>query len=358
MSKEDKLSSFREKIDKLDLDILKALNNRAKIAKEVGFIKGESPKYRPEREAVIFRRLSEINQGPLKQEAINRVFVEVISACRAMEDEPVIACLGPKGTFSEQAVLKSFGNSCKVLFENNIDTVFKSVEGRSASYGVVPLENSTEGAIARTLDLFVSSSLNICGEILLPIHHNLLTGAENKANITKVYSHAQSFGQCMNWLLENIPKAERIVVSSNSEAARLASLNPGDTAAIGGVDAGEYYNLVSLVKNIEDEPDNMTRFAVLGVDEIGVSDTDKTSFVMSTVSRPGALFSLLQPLADNGVNICRLESRPSKSGTWEYVFFIDVHGHKVDPHVALSLNQIREKAGFLKVLGSYPAAVS
>ncbi len=356
MSKEDKLSSFREKIDRLDRDILLALNERAQVAKEVGVIKGTSPKYRPEREAQIFRRLSQINLGPLEEEAVKKIFVEIISACRAMEDAPVVACLGPKGTFSEQAVIKSFGHSCQIVFGNTIDAVFKSVESRSASYGIVPVENSTEGAVARTLDLFVSSNLSICGEILLPIHHNLLTGVQTIGDIARVFSHAQSFGQCMGWLLENIPNAERVVVSSNAEAARLASINPDDSAAIGGVDAGETYNLVSLVRNIEDEADNMTRFVILGVDEVGVSKSDKTSFVMSTPSRPGALFGLLQPLADNGVNICRLESRPSKNGTWEYVFFIDIHGHKEDSHVELSLRQIKEKAGFLKVLGSYPMA--
>ena len=356
MANQDKLDLFREKIDEIDSDVLDLLSKRAKIAQDVGLLKGSAPKYRPEREAKLLARLRADNTGPLQNIALNRIFTEIISACRALEESPVVACLGPKGTFSEQAVLKCFGHSVEVSFVASIDAVFREVQAKNAAYGVVPLENSTEGAVARTLDLFVASELKICGEIILPIHHNFLTTAKDISIIREVYSHSQSFGQCSQWLLENIPHAERVVVSSNAEAAKLASLKPEFAAAVGGLDAGKQYGLPPLVTNIEDDPNNITRFVVIGNDNIGPSNGDKTSFVMSTPSQPGALSDLLQPLKQNNVNMSRLESRPSRSGVWEYVFFVDVLGHQADNNVASALEQIRDRAGFLKILGSYPIA--
>ena len=284
---------------------------------------------------------------------MTRIFVEIISACRSLEDTPKVVCLGPEGTFSEEAVFIKFGKSCETSLVTTIDEVFRAVEAKAAYYGVVPLENSTEGAVSRTLDLFVSTPLKMCGEVFLPVHHNLLSKTSKLSDLERVYSHSQSFGQCANWLMENLPTVDRVVVKSNAEAAKLACRELR-SAAIAGLAAGKKYDLPLLEANIQDSPNNVTRFAILGHDYIGVSNNDKTSFVMSTKSKPGALTQLLQPLAENGVNMSRLESRPSRSGNWEYVFFVDVQGHLEDRDVALSLSQIRAKAGFLKILGSYP----
>ncbi len=351
------LNSLRLKIDKIDLEILSLINQRAQVAREVGVLKGTAPKFRPEREAELLQNLQKCNDGPVMSDGVRSIFVEIISACRALEEPPIVSCLGPAGTFSEQAVLKNFGKSCKIDLTGTIDEVFKKVESRNTKYGVVPIENSSEGAVARTLDLLVSTNLKICGEILLPIHHNLLTRSEDLKSVDKIYSHAQSFGQCQRWLIRNMPNAEQITVSSNAEGARLVASGPENIAAIAAIQAAERYKVPVRCRGVEDEAENITRFVILGMESIGPATTNKTSIIMSTPSRPGALFELLEPLSMNQVNMIRLESRPSKNAIWDYIFFVDILGHQQDPNIMSSLEEIRDKAAFLKILGSYPTVI-
>jgi chorismate mutase / prephenate dehydratase len=239
----------------------------------------------------------------------------------------------------------------------SIDEVFRTVEAGTAGYGVVPVENSTEGAVGRTLDLLLSTPLRICGEVLLPVHHNLLSTADSLSAIKRIYSHTQSLAQCNGWITERLPQAERVPVGSNAEAARRAATDP-ESAAIAGRSAAEHYKVGILAANIEDVPNNTTRFAVIASQAIAPSGKDKTSFVMSTANRPGAIHELLSPLARHKVSMTRLESRPSRTGLWEYVFFVDVEGHEQEPHVSAALSEVRDKAAFLKILGSYPVGTT
>lgn len=353
----DELAKLRERIDTLDLQILRLVNERAGLARDIGRIKGEAVVYRPEREAQVLRRISKHNPGPLPGSSVTRLFTEIISACRALEDSLSVACLGPKGTFSEEAAIKHFGRQAPVVLCASIDDVFRAVEGGTVGYGVVPVENSTEGAVGRTLDLLLSTPLRMCGEVLLPVHQNLLSKATSAGQIKRIFSHAQSLAQCNRWLNQNCPKAERVPVASNAEAARLASEDPV-TGAIAGRTAAEHYGLSLLFENIEDEPNNTTRFAVIAGQEVPPSGKDKTSFVMSALNRPGAIHELLTPLAQHQVSMTRLESRPSRTGLWEYVFFVDIEGHQSLDNIARALDAIRERAAFLKILGSYPVAAT
>lgn len=352
----DNLKQLRERIDGLDLEILKLVSERASAAHAIGKLKGDGTVYRPEREAQVLRRLVERNPGPLPEKTVTHLFTEVISACRALEDAFSVASLGPKGTFSEEAAVKHFGAQAPVLLCTSIDEVFRSVESGSISYGVVPVENSTEGAVGRTLDLLLSTPLKICGEILLPVHQNLLSKGTDFSAVKRIFSHAQSLAQCSRWLAQNCPRAERVPVASNAEAARMAQ-EDAESAAIAGRSAAEYYGLPVLAANIEDEPNNTTRFVVVSRQDVPPSGKDKTSLVMSTRNVPGAIHELLTPLAKNGVSMTRLESRPSRTGLWEYVFFVDMEGHQSDESVARALEAMRELAAFLKILGSYPVAV-
>ena len=349
------LKFLRARIDALDLEILKLVNERAATAHAIGKLKSDGVIYRPEREAQVLRQVVERNPGPLAGAAMTRVFGEIVSACRALEDVFVVASLGPKGTFSEEAVAKHFGSQVSALLLGSIDDAFRAVESGSAGYAVVPIENSTEGAVGRTLDLMLASPLKICGEVILPVHQNLLSKETDTEKIQRVFSHAQSLAQCQRWLAQNAPRLERIPVASNAEAARLASESPG-AAAIAGQAAAAHYGLHVLAANIEDEPNNTTRFVVLSREEIAPSGQDKTSLVMSCRNLPGAIHALLAPLARAGVSMTRLESRPSRTGLWEYVFFVDVEGHQRDDKVHLALEQMRGLAAFLKILGSYPQA--
>ncbi len=284
------------------------------------------------------------------------LFTEVISACRALEDAFAVATLGPKGTFSEEAAVKHFGGQSPLVLCTSIDEVFRSVESANVGYGIVPIENSTEGAIGRTLDLLLSTPLQIGGEVLLPVHQNLLSKGRDIAGVNRIFSHTQSLAQCNRWLAQNCPRAERVPVTSNAEAAKRAQ-NEADSAAIAGRSAAAHYGLSILADNIEDEPNNTTRFVVLSRQTVPPSGRDKTSIVMSTRNLPGAIHQLLTPLAANGVSMTRLESRPSRTGLWEYVFFLDMEGHQAEAHVARALKEMRELAAFLKILGSYPVAV-
>ncbi|HEX4986490.1 MAG TPA: prephenate dehydratase [Burkholderiales bacterium] len=352
----DGIKALRDRIDALDLQILKLVNERAAAAHAIGKLKGDGTVYRPEREAQVLRRLSGENPGPLPDGAVTHLFTEIISACRALENAFAVAGLGPRGTFSEQAVVKHFGAQSPVVLCNSIDEVFRQVEAGSVGYGVVPVENSTEGAVGRTLDLLLSSPLKICGEVLLPVHQNLLSKAADASAIARVYSHAQSLAQCNRWLAQHCPGAERVPVASNAEAARRAQ-EDDRSAAIAGVAAAAHYGLAVLASNIEDEPNNTTRFVVISQQEVAASGRDKTSLVMASRNVPGAMHELLTPLARHGVSMSRLESRPARTGLWEYVFFVDLEGHQSDAAVAPALAEMREIAAFLKVLGSYPVAV-
>lgn len=349
---EDRLKHHREAIDALDLEILELISRRAEHAKEIGHIKNGTI-YRPEREAQILRRLKEQNRGPLSGDTVVRLFVEIISACRALEEGLKVAYLGPEGTFTQQAALKHFGHSAKTIACASIDDIFRTAESGNSDYAVAPVENTTGGSIPRTLDLLLKSPLKICSEVLLRVHQNLL--GRNMANIEKIYSHAQSLSQCHEWLNQNLPGVARIEVSSNAEAARLAALD--ETAcAIAGEAAAEVYKLDILARNIEDEPDNTTRFLVLGNEDAAPSGSDKTSLVFSARNRPGAVHDLLVPFANNKVSMTRFESRPSGTGLWEYNFFVDLEGHQKDANVAKALEELKASAAFLKIFGSYPAA--
>jgi chorismate mutase/prephenate dehydratase len=357
MSK-DKLKAVRDRIDALDQQIQALINERAACAKEVAAIKnGEGGTfYRPEREAEILRKVLARNQGPLSGEEMARLFREIMSACLALEQPLGIAYLGPEGTFTQAAALKHFGHSVRTIPHTAIDEIFRDVEAGACHYGVVPVENSTEGVITHTLDMFLSSPLKITGEVQLRVHHNLLSAAEGLAAVKRVYSHQQSLAQCRGWLDEHLAGVERTAVSSNAEAARLASQDK-QSAAIASREAAGIYGLRILSANIEDEPDNTTRFLVIGRDSVPPSGRDKTSLLLSAANKPGALHGLLHPFAQHGLSMTRIESRPSRRGVWEYVFFVDIEGHAADPKVAKALDELRAEAAMLKVLGSYPRAI-
>jgi chorismate mutase / prephenate dehydratase len=352
----DPLKSLRKRIDALDSRLLKLLSARARLAQRIGRIKQGSA-YRPEREAQVLRGILAENRGPLPDTALARLFAEVMSACRALEDSMVVAYLGPPGTFSQEAATKHFGGATAMAPCTSIDEVFRQVETGAAGYGVVPVENSTEGAIGRTLDLLLSTPARICGEVMLPIRQCLMSKSGQVSGVGKVYSHTQSLAQCQQWLARHLPQAERIAVVSNAEAARLAARDRR-SAAIGPRTAAALYGLKLLARNIEDEARNTTRFLVIAEHDAAPSDKDKTSMILSTRNVPGAIHDLLTPFAAHQVSLTRLESRPSRTGLWEYVFYIDVEGHQADPNVARALEELKAKASFLKNLGSYPAAVA
>ena len=353
----DQLKKCREEIDAIDDQLLKLVSERAALAHAIGSLKSGGTIYRPEREAQILRRLLEQNPGPLSGEALTGIFRTVMSHCRALEKELAVAFLGPLGTYSEEAANKQFGGLSAPVQCATIDEVFRVVESGHADYGVVPVENSTEGAIGRTLDLLLQTDLQVCGEIELPVHHNLLSKAAEKSSLRVVYSHAQSLAQCHEWLNINLPGVERQAVSSNAEASRLAAANPCG-AAIASQRAAELFGLDVLAQSIEDDPRNATRFLIIAGHDVAPSGHDRTSLAMSTRNVPGAIVELLAPLAANGISMSKLESRPSRLGLWEYVFFVDIEGHRNDPPVSAALKTLADKAAFLKVLGSYPVAVT
>lgn len=312
--------------------------------------------YRPEREAQVLRRIKELNQGPLPDEMAARLFREIMSACLSLERPLNVGFLGPLGTFTESAAVKQFGHAALLTPCRSIDEVFRATESGQTDFAVVPVENSTEGAVGRTLDLLIQTSLKVCGEVVLRIHQHLLRKSATLAGIQRVYSHSQSLGQCHEWLNAHLPNVERIPVTSNAEAARLAAQDDS-SAAIAGEAAAERYELIKVVANIEDEPNNTTRFLVLGQQDAPPSGKDKTSLLLTAKNQPGAVHELLAPLAATGVSMSKFESRPAKGGTWEYVFFVDVEGHRDVEPVRTAMEQLRERAVMLRVLGSYPVAV-
>lgn len=351
----DKLKQCRDQIDRIDDEMLQLLNRRAALAQQIGHLKDNGVVLRPEREAQVLQRLQANNIGPLSNDAIAALFTEVMSQCRALESPLAVAYLGPEGTFSEAAALKRFGSAVQGQACANIDDVFRAVESGGVNYGVAPVENSTEGAVGRTLDLLLQSNLQICGEVMLSIHQCLLSQHCELSAIKTVYSHPQSLGQCQGWLNIHLPHAVRVPASSNAEAARLAAENP-HSAAIAGNQAAAHFGLTVCVENIEDDAKNTTRFLVLGKQQVAPSGRDKTSLVLSAPNRPGAVHELLAPLARHGVSMTKLESRPARSGLWEYVFFMDIEGHQVDAQVAAALVELKQIAACVKVLGSYPLA--
>lgn len=352
----DKLQQHRSAIDAIDDEMLKLVNARARHAQAIGALKGGALVYRPEREAQVLRRVKENNPGPLSGESVARLFREIMSACLALEKPLKVAYLGPEGTFTQAAAIKHFGHAANTEPCASIDEVFRNVEAGTVDYGVVPVENSTGGAVGTTLDLLLEAPLKVCGEVDLRVHQFLLRKPGAKVKAVKVYSHAQSLAQCHEWLNLHLPGAERIPVVSNAKAAQLAGEDE-NAAAIAGEAAAEVYGLEKEAQNIEDEPNNTTRFLVIAQHDAAPSGRDKTSLVLSSNNFPGAVYELLAPFAHFGVSMSKLESRPSRTGLWEYMFFVDVEGHQQDEKVAQALAELRDKAAFLKVLGSYPAAV-
>lgn len=355
------LPELRERIDNVDQQIQALIAERARYARRVGQVKGPLKAaidyYRPERESQVLRMVMERNAGPLSSDELVRVFREIMSACLAQQNPLRIAFLGPEGTFSQAAVLKHFGHSVKTLPLASIEEVFQEVEAKNADFGVVPIENSVEGSVHHTQDLFVSSNLKICGEIELSIHQHLMSSGEDLSKIERVYSHAQSLGQCKMWLKKNLPRAEKIACASNAEAARRAR-NAPEAAAIASETAAQIYGLKILRRSVMDRADNTTRFVVLGRQLFEPSGRDKTSLLLAGKDQPGLLYQLLDPLARAGVSMTRIESRPMRTGKWEYAFFLDVEGHVKDPKLQAALSEIGHLAGQLKVLGSYPVALT
>lgn len=358
VSGETGLKSVRDRIDQLDAHIQALISERGTLAMEVAHIKraaGDTVFYRPEREAEVLRGVIARNQGVLPDKEMARLFREIMSACLALEEPLKVAFLGPEGTYTHAAALKHFGHSVMALPNGAIDEVFREVEAGAAKYGVVPIENSTEGMVSHTLDMFTRSSLRICGEVELRIHHHLLSQKSNGVPIHRIYSHAQSLAQCREWLDSHMANIERVSCSSNADAARRAASEVG-TAAIASAAAGEIYQLVSLAANIEDEPNNTTRFLVIGNQSTQSTGNDKTSLLLSTKNRPGALCELLTALGRNDISMTRIESRPSRRGTWDYVFYIDIEGHAEDERVKPALAEIANEADMFTLLGSYPRA--
>jgi len=355
----DKLKPLREKIDAIDAQLLDLLNQRAKVAQEVGHVKAETnaPVFRPEREAQVLRGVAERNPGPLGDKEVQSIFREIMSSCRALERRVTVAYLGPAGTFSEQAVYAQFGTAVEGLPCQSIDEVFRATEAGTADFGVVPVENSSEGAINRTLDLLLTTPCIISGEVAIAVHHSLMSKTGTMDGVTAICAHSQALAQCQVWLNQNYPNIERRAVASNAEAARMAG-DDGSIAAIASELAGGKYGLGVVKGHIQDDPHNRTRFAVIGKLQTGPSGSDHTSLVLAVPNKAGAVYQLLAPLATHGVSMTRFESRPARMGTWEYYFYVDIEGHVQNPAVAKALAELKDNAAFFKVLGSYPTSLT
>ena len=360
MSSVTPLSELRDKIDAIDEHILQLINQRAFCAMEVAKTKiaqgEEGTFYRPDRESLVLRRIMELNKGPLSDQTAVRFFRELMSVCLALEKPMEIAFLGPEGTFTQQAVFKHFGHAVKTIPAVTINEIFSAVESGFCQFGVVPVENSTEGVISHTLDRFSTSPLKVCGEVEIRVHQNLMGHVKELAEIKEVFSHQQSLAQCRQWLDNHLPHVKLTAVSSNAEAARLASINK-QAVAIAGIAAAEVYDLELIEKNIEDESNNTTRFIIIGQQSPSPTGNDKTSLVVSTGNQPGALHRILEPFAKFGIGMVNIESRPSRQGLWDYLFFIDIDGHSEDKVVAQALETVKESVKMFRLLGSYPKAI-
>ena len=354
------LVEARERIDGIDQQIQQLIAERAGWAQRVGKAKGPLKAaidyYRPEREAQVLRKVLDRNDGPLADEVLLRLFREIMSACLAQQEPLKVGFLGPEGTFSQQALIKHFGHSARGLPLSSIEEVFQEVEAGHADFGVVPVENSGQGTIQSTLDMFLTSKLKICGEVELHVHQYLLSRTGRLEDIERVYSHPMSLAQCRAWLRQHLPHGEKLPVSSNAEAARRARL-ADDAAAIAGESAGHVYGLKTVAGPIQDRQDNTTRFLVLGRELFNASGHDRTSLLVFVRDQPGALYNVLSPFAKHGISMNRIESRPSHAGHWQYAFFIDVAGHVDDEPVKRALAELGEYAADVKILGSYPVAL-
>ena len=364
------LTGLRIRIDALDSQLQELLCERGRLAQEAGRIKASmgvhaACQYRPAREAQVLRAIKARNKGPFSDEVIVRLMREILSACLYLESPLQVAYLGPAGTFTQAAAAKHFGGFAEQLPMRTIAEVFRAVEGGQAHFGVVPIENSTEGVVTHTLDLFVRSPLRICGEVEVVVHQCLLghvdqgtsTDALPIGRIERVLAHEQSLAQCRQFLERHLSRAERIAVSSNAEAARLAAEHP-TWAALGSRSAADVYGLAVLAANVEDDPNNTTRFLIIGHNDPEPTGHDKTSLLLATRNESGALYGLLEPLARHGLSMVRIESRPSHRDPWDYHFFLDIEGHAAEARLAGALEEIKQKAIFFKLLGSYPSAVS
>tara|TARA_B100001250_G_C19803662_1_gene792286 strand:- start:1136 stop:2218 length:1083 start_codon:yes stop_codon:yes gene_type:complete len=359
MSKD--IKKIREKIDSLDNKILELINNRAELAVKISKEKQKSKDidnfYNPEREAQVISRIKELNQGPLSDEDILKVYRELMSACLSLEAPLKVSYLGPEGTYTHLATQNHFGASVISMPYPTVEDVFISVEKRDSHYGVVPVENSTQGIVSSTLDMFMKSSLRISGEIETSIKHNVLSKSNNLESIKKIYAHPQSFAQCKQWLEKNYSSVEKVNVSSNAEAALIASKEK-NSAAIASITAADIYKLNIINKNIEDNHNNSTRFLVIGERDTDPSGNDKTSIIVSTKNNSGALYGLLEPLSKYKVSMTRIESRPSKHNNWEYIFFLDLDGHIKDNSLRDANEEIKKEASLYRFLGSYPVAIN
>ncbi|MFA4843068.1 MAG: prephenate dehydratase [Candidatus Omnitrophota bacterium] len=349
-----KLKPLRSKIDSIDSKIVRLLNMRTKIILSIAGLKQKDGKdvYAPDRERQVLRRVTALNRGPISAKALEAIYREVMSSSLSLEKPIKIGYLGPQASFSHLAALKRFGSQIECLALESISDVFMEVERGTADYGVVPIENSIEGAVSHTLDMFIDSDLKICAQVILDVCHNLLANCLIE-KIKRVYSNPQVFGQCRHWLEENLPHVEKIEVSSTTRAAQIAAKEK-NSAAIASVLAARVYKLKVLASDIEDSPHNVTRFLVIGRTEVPKTGSDKTSVVFSVKDRIGALHEMLAPFKKYNINLTKIESRPSKKKAWDYYFFADLKGHQGEPKVKKALAELEEKCNFLKILGSYP----
>lgn len=355
------LGTLRQQIDAIDQQMLRLLSQRARVAEQVGEVKRRegTPFFRPDRVAQVIQKIERANQGPLLNQHVGAIWREIMSACLALEAPQRVAVLGPQGTFCEQAAIEYFGSAANLIYCANFDEVFHATAAGTAQYGVVGMENSTEGVVARSLDLFLRSPVHVVGEVSLLVRHNLLRQSNSLDGIEVVLAHPQALAQCQGWLSQHLPHAERRAVSSNAEGARLAAENP-TWAGLASERAAAQFGLHIVAHAIQDEAYNRTRFAVICLPQTlatpPASSKDTTSLVVSVPNRPGAVHDLLVPLKNNGVSMTRFESRPAKSGQWEYYFYIDLQGHISQPHVAAALQELQGLCAFYKVLGSYPTS--
>jgi len=351
----ERLAQLRVAIDALDLQLVERLNERARLVAEVGRIKNDAgaPVFQPEREAEVVRRVLKASHGPFPDSAIEAIYREIMSAARAIQRPLTVSYLGPQGTFSELALLRKFGSSVTAQSCASIDEVFRAAESERADFAVVPVENSSEGAVSRSLDLLLSTPLSIVAEVSIPVHLHLLAQSASLEGVKRVMAHPQALAQCVAWLNLNTPQLERVSVASNAEAARLASLDPS-LAAIAGDQAGVRYGLQTVAALIQDDAHNRTRFVVLGRHQCRPSGRDKTSLILSVANRAGAVYEMLAPLARHAVSMTRFESRPARNGAWDYHFFVDVEGHASDENIARTLSELQQACAFYRCLGSYP----
>jgi chorismate mutase / prephenate dehydratase len=351
----EELQGFRKQIDDIDDQLIQLLAKRAGVVQEVGRRKHlvNSPVFRPEREVAIIERMVAANPGPLSPTSIATIWLEIISGCRALEREMRVSYLGPAGTYSEQAVRTLFGHRVQMVPCSTLEEAIREAEAGSVDCALLPVENSTEGTVGRTLDILLRTPLKISAEISLPIHHSLLQKDGKRDAVKSIAAHPQALAQCQHWLDENFPGVARLPVASNGHAAEMASKD-ASVAAIAGQAAASHYGLQSVAERIEDDPNNRTRFAAVGDFTPDACGVDQTSLILSVPDRAGAMVSLIEPLARHGVSMKRFESRPARQGSWEYYFYVDLVGHRKDSNVALALAEIRERAAFFKDLGSYP----